>query len=131
MSLEIDRLLIAAMKGYAITVAVETPILCALLSKKHSLRRRVLAGVWLTACSYPFVTLCFPFLFDQETYIWYVITSEVFAPLSECALFWFAYNRKPPASAETVFRDCMAVLAANVASCLVGFLLQWLKVKLY
>lgn len=131
MTLAIDRLLLAALKGYAITVAVETPVLCVLLSKPHPLRRRVYAGLWLTACSYPFVTLCFPFLFDEGTYSWYVITSEIFAPLSECALFWCAYLRNPPAPAKTVLRDCLAVIAANALSCLVGFLLQWLKIKLY
>ena len=46
--------------GYLLTIAIETPILLALLSRPHRWTRRMLAGVWLTACTYPVVVLVLP-----------------------------------------------------------------------
>ena len=43
--------------GYLLTIAIETPILLFGLSPHHPKRRRLLAGVWLTACTYPIVVL--------------------------------------------------------------------------
>ena len=48
--------------GYLFTISIETPILLVGLSSRHSLRRRLLAGIWLTACTYPIVTLVLPLL---------------------------------------------------------------------
>jgi len=38
--------------GYLFSILIETPILLIGLSPRHPLRRRVFAGVWLTACTY-------------------------------------------------------------------------------
>ena len=48
--------------GYLFTVAIETPVLLVGLSKGHRLRDRLLAGIWLNACSYPIVVLVFPYV---------------------------------------------------------------------
>ena len=39
--------------GYLLTILIETPILLVGLSKRHPIKRRLLAGLWLTACTYP------------------------------------------------------------------------------
>ena len=39
--------------GYVLTVTVELPILVVGLGAEHSLRRKLAAGFWLTACTYP------------------------------------------------------------------------------
>jgi hypothetical protein len=125
-----SHLLLLALKGYLLTIAVEIPVLCWLLSKEHSLRRRVFAGLWLTACSYPFVIFVFPTWFDENQYLQYVITSELLAPVSECILFWLAYLRRSPAE-RSVRRDLMSIIAANLCSFLTGVILSWLKVPIF
>ncbi len=78
--------------GYLLTVAVETPVLVLFLSKRHALRRRLFAGLWLTACTYPVVVLVLPPLFAGSTRAAYLAVAEVFAPAAECALFWLAFG---------------------------------------
>jgi hypothetical protein len=102
--------------GYALTVAIELPILLAGLSSQHPLGRRVFAGFWLTAVTYPVVVLVLPPL------IWsrfgegiYLAVAETFAPVAECLLFWLAFGQK-----ETAGRDSLAIILANLASFLVG-----------
>lgn len=79
--------------GYLLTIAIETPILVAGLARGHSLARRLLAGVWLTACTYPIVVLVLPLVVppwfaDPQHGEWvYLAVAETFAPLAECALF--------------------------------------------
>jgi hypothetical protein len=46
--------------GYALTVAVELPVLVFGLAPEHTLVRKLLAGFWLTACTYPVVVLVSP-----------------------------------------------------------------------
>src|SRR5215218_11069197 len=90
-----DEYLLFMLLGYAITVAVEAPVLVALLSRRHSLRVRLFAGLWLTACTYPVVWLVLPPLFDMETQRGlYLLVAETFAPVAECAIFWFAFVRR-------------------------------------
>jgi hypothetical protein len=107
--------------GYLVTAAIETPVLLLGLSARHPIRDRLIAGLWLTACTYPIVVLVFPYL------VWgplgrtaYLAVSETFAPVAECALFWLAYDRRQPRSRRATLRDLAAVTAANVASFLVG-----------
>ena len=45
--------------GYVLTVIVELPILVVGLGTEHSLRRKIAAGFWLTACTYPVVVLVY------------------------------------------------------------------------
>jgi hypothetical protein len=101
--------------GYALTVLLEAPILMAGLSPHHSWRRRLFAGFWLTACTYPIVILVMPALFESRTvYLW---AAETFAPLAECLLFyWMLPERRS-------WRDAAVIVAANLASFLAG---EWI-----
>lgn len=100
--------------GYLVTIAIEVPILFFGLSAHHSKTRRVGAGVWLTACTYPIVTLVLPLLLFDRSRAFYLLVAETFAPLAECLLFWLAFGR------EARWRDFGVIVIANVASFLVG-----------
>ena len=104
--------------GYLFTVAVETPVLVLFLSKHHTLKRRLFAGLWLTACTYPVVVLVLPPLFADTSHALYLAVAETFAPAAECALFYFAFGGK--GSVGTTWRDYAAITAANLLSFLVG-----------
>lgn len=102
---------------YAFTIAVEAPILMAGLSRRHPMRHRVFAGVWLTACTYPFVWLVFPYFIDpyqQRTL--YLAVAESFAPLAECLLFWLAFGNAQPRTRAAFWQDMQVVVIANLAS---------------
>lgn len=106
--------------GYLFTVALETPVLWLLLSPRHTARRRLFAGLWLTACTYPVVVLVLPPLFSESSRAAYLVVAEVFAPAAECALFWLAFGREKEASAASLWRDFAAITAANLLSFLAG-----------
>jgi hypothetical protein len=106
--------------GYAVTVCIELPILLLFLSKQHSLRTRLFAGFWLNACSYPVVVLALPMLLPSRTvYLW---VAEIFAPLSECLLFWLAFQprKTTPENPGVTVRDCVVIVCANLASFGIG-----------
>lgn len=123
--------------GYLLTIAIETPILLAGLSRGHSLARRLFAGVWLTACTYPIVVLVLPLvispLFENPRHAeWvYLAVAETFAPLAECALFSLLVKTQTPVakpreslSADRVtWQDYLAIITANLTSFLGG---EWL-----
>ncbi len=102
--------------GYLFSIAVETPVLLALLSKRHSLRDRLLAGVWLTACSYPIVILVMPLAMNGWPNWVYLAVAETFAPASECLLFWLVWIRGREPDRAATCRDMIAVTLANLAS---------------
>ena len=104
--------------GYLLTVAVETPVLVLFLSKHHTLKRRLFAGLWLTACTYPVVVLVLPPLFADTSRALYLAVAETFAPVAECLLFYFAFGGK--AGGGTTWRDYAAIIAANLFSFLAG-----------
>jgi hypothetical protein len=110
--------------GYVLSVAIETPVLFAGLSNQHSVARRILAGLWLTACTYPIVVLVLPELIWRplgEAGYWpYVVLAEIFAPAAECGLFWMAYWRGVPGLRSDLLRDMTSIVAANLASFLIG-----------
>jgi hypothetical protein len=110
--------LLMMLVGYLLTVTVETAVLVALLSRRHPVRVRLFAGVWLTACTYPVVWVVLPPLFDLDTQRWlYLLVAETFAPAAECALFWFAFVRRLPRTDHgATFRDFAAITLANLAS---------------
>lgn len=111
--------------GYLLTIVIETPVLLAGLSKKHPLARKVLAGIWLTACTYPVVVLVFPMLIRMDTSrMVYLLVAETFAPLAECLLFWLAFHRGSALSRTERWRDYGAIVLANVASFGIGELLH-------
>jgi hypothetical protein len=103
--------------GYLVTIAIEIPVLFLGLSAHHSKIRRVVAGVWLTACTYPIVTLVLPLLFWNQSRAVFLLVAEVFAPVAECALFWLAFGR------EARWRDFTAIVIANLASFVAGELI--------
>jgi hypothetical protein len=100
--------------GYLVTIAIEVPFLFFGLSAHHSKIRRVLAGVWLTACTYPIVTLVLPLLLVDSSRAFFLLVAETFAPLAECLLFWLAFGN------ESRWRDFIAIVIANLASFLIG-----------
>jgi hypothetical protein len=102
--------------GYLLTVLIETPILLVGLSPRHSLKRKLLAGVWLTACTYPVVTLVLPLLFPPASRALYLVVAETFAPVAECALFWLAFGTSEEIGKASLWRDFIAIVAANLAS---------------
>ena len=124
--------------GYLLTVAIEALVLLVLLSRRHSLRVRVFAGLWLTACTYPVVWLVLPPIFTGEPRWLYLLVAETFAPVAECAIFWFAFVRpllqrevgaeeeeieERPADGRATARDFVAIALANLCSFGVGELL--------
>jgi hypothetical protein len=110
--------------GYLFTVALETPVLWLLLSPRHPPRRRLFAGLWLTACTYPVVVLVLPTLFADSSRFLYLSVAETFAPVAECALFWLAFGREPAgektAGGSSLWRDFAAITAANLLSFIAG-----------
>ena len=102
--------------GYLLTISIETPILCVGLSSRHPLSRRLLAGVWLTACTYPVVTLVLPLLFSPDSRGLYLVVAETFAPVAECVLFWLAFGREEEVGKASMRRDFITIIVANLAS---------------
>jgi hypothetical protein len=110
--------------GYLLTILIETPILCVGLSRRHPLSRKLLAGVWLTACTYPIVTLVLPLLFAPDQRVSYLLVAEAFAPVAECFLFWLAFGARHEAGKSSMWRDFVAIVIANLASFGVGEVLN-------
>lgn len=107
--------------GYALTVAIELPILWFALSRRHSPRVRLTAGFWLTATTYPIVVVVLPLLLWPEySRNVYLAIAETFAPAAECLLFYLAYLRPLPSSTPATRRDFLAIVVANLASFGVG-----------
>ena len=107
--------------GYLFTVALETPVLVLLLSRHHPLKRRLFAGLWLTACTYPVVVLVLPTLFAGSSRALYLAVAETFAPAAECALFYLAFGA---VDARSTWRDFAAIVAANLLSFIGGEVLN-------
>lgn len=103
--------------GYLLTIAIEAPILLVGLSRGHSFARRLFAGVWLTACTYPIVVLVLPLVVpplftNPEAGDWaYLAVAETFAPAAECLLFSLLIKRHAP-EAEAVVHD--SAIAINL-----------------
>jgi len=106
--------------GYVLTVLLEMPVLLIGLSPPHSLRRRLVAGLWLNACSYPVVILALPALIDpfqQRTL--YTAIAETFAPVAECLVFSLAFHTASLTPRQQ-WRDRSAIVIANLTSFLIG-----------
>jgi len=119
MDLTTEQLWAFLPRGYLLTIAVEVPILLMGLSQSHRLNRRLMAGVWLTACTYPVVVLVLPLTVG----VWwgtaaYLSVAEIFAPVAECLLFRAAFP--VPNCRAAAVRDMAVIAAANVASFLFG-----------
>ena len=103
--------------GYLFTIAIETPILLLGLSRHHSIKRRLLSGIWLTACTYPIVVLVLPLVLVNQSRAVFLLVAETFAPVAECQLFWLAFGK------EARRRDFVVIVIANLASFLIGALI--------
>jgi len=108
--------------GYLFTIAIEIPILLIGLSPRHSVRRRLWAGLWLTGCTYPIVILVLTQLFNDRRV--YLIVAETFAPIAECLLFWLAFD-KDNSSVKVMARDFATIVIANLASFAAGELFNY------
>lgn len=106
--------------GYLFSILIETPILLIGLSKRHPFKRRLFAGVWLTACTYPIVVLVMPLVLANVSRAIYLVVAETFAPVAECALFWLAFGRKEELGQASMWQDFGAIVVANLASFLGG-----------
>jgi hypothetical protein len=102
--------------GYLFTVAIETPVLVLGFSKDVSLKERLFAGLWLTACTYPIVVLVLPILFASARRDLYLLVAEVFAPLAECALFWLAFHNRKQEKRRNLLRNFAVIIVANLLS---------------
>jgi hypothetical protein len=110
-------LLSQMVKGYFLTISVETLVLLVGLSRRHPVSRRFAAGVWLTACTYPLLWLVLPvFIPPQSHTALYLAVGESLVPLAECALFWLAFQRGRNLSARERWRDWISIVLANLAS---------------
>ena len=110
--------------GYLLSILIETPILLIGLSWRHPIKRRLLAGIWLTACTYPIVVLVMPLVFASASRAVYLIIAETFAPVAECALFWLAYGEAEQFGKASMWRDFGAIVIANLASFIGGEILN-------
>jgi hypothetical protein len=110
--------------GYLLTILIETPALLLGLSARHPRKRRLLLGMWLTACTYPIVVLVLPLLFSDTERVWYLLVAETFAPVAECLLFWLAYGERQFVGATAMWRDFAAIILANLASFAAGEVLN-------
>lgn len=110
--------------GYLTTIVIETLVLLPGLSLHHPMSRRLISGVWLTACTYPIVVLVMPIVFGADLsssrYWTYVLIAEIFAPAAECILFWYVFHRdkawRAASRRRDRVRDYAAIIIANVAS---------------
>ncbi len=121
--MDTERLWLFLPLGYLLTVAVETPVLFFGLSPRHPPARRLAAGLWLTACTYPVVVLVLPVLLEGATRVAYLFAAETFAPAAECLLFLAAVGTGDGAARTPSRRDFAAIVAANLASFALGELL--------
>jgi len=111
--------------GYLLTIAIETPILVIGLSSRHDLRRRLLAGIWLTGCTYPIVTLVLPLVLSNQSRGFFLLIAEVFAPVAECLLFWLAFDSVVGLQSRQTWRDFLVITIANLASFGIGEVLNY------
>ena len=106
--------------GYLLTITIEIPILFFGLSPRHPKRRRLIAGLWLTACTYPVVTLVLPLLLTDYSRDAFLLVAETFAPVAECILFWLAFGSATEFGKRSTWRDFAAIVVANLASFAAG-----------
>ena len=110
--------------GYPFTILIETPVLLLGLSQRHSIKRRIFVGAWLTACTYPIVVLVMPLMFANVSRTIYLIIAETFAPVAECLLFWLAYGKAEELGKRSMWQDLATIVIANLASFLGGEVLN-------
>lgn len=101
--------------GYLATIVIELPVLVIGLAPRHDLSTRLLAGVALTAFTYPIVICVLPPLaWAANCPGYYVPIAELFAAGGECLLFLAAFGRE--GDRRSTCRDAAAIVAANLLS---------------
>ena len=110
--------------GYLFSILIETPVLLIGLSRRHPIRHRLFAGIWLTACTYPIVVLVLPLALANFSRAKYLVVAETFAPVAECVLFWLAYGDREQVGKASMWRDFGVIVLANLASFLGGEVLN-------
>jgi hypothetical protein len=111
--------------AYAITISVETPVLLVGLSTRHKIAVKFLAGIWLTACTFPLLSLVLPVLMDPfGNRFAYVAVGETLVIAGEIGLFWLAFVAATPWISKSMARDAAAIILANIASFAFGL---WLS----
>ncbi len=110
--------------GYLLTVIIESPFLWAFLPKLTFVQR-FLCGLWLTACTYPIVVLVLPTLMQEYSRGAYLLVAEIFAPVAECVVFWFAFRGRKDFKARDWQISFVTITIANLASFAAGEIL-WL-----
>jgi hypothetical protein len=106
--------------GYLLTILVETPVLIVGLSRRVTLKQKILCGIWLSACTYPIVVLVMPMLFADWQRWQYLTVAEIFAPVAECVLFWLVFRRRGILNNRDWVECFVAIVVANLASFGVG-----------
>jgi hypothetical protein len=104
------------LRGYLTSIAIETPVLCIGLSQRHTMVRRIFAGIWLTACSYPIVMLVLPYVISPSNRPMYLAVAETFAPISECIIFWLMFGKREDFGKRSMYRDFAVIVLANLCS---------------
>ena len=66
-------------------------------------------------------------LWEPFGYAVYLAVAETFAPVAECLLFWLVLGSHAELFRPSMYRDFAAIVAANLASFLLGL---WLLEKL-
>lgn len=107
--------------GYLVTILIETPILLIGLGRKFTFKKKLFAGIWLTACTYPIVVIVLPAVFLGSPRWLYLTVAEVFAPVAECLLFWLAFRGTEAVSWARTFA---VIILANLASFGLGEILN-------
>src|SRR3977135_19156 len=110
--------------GYFFSILIEKPVLLVGLSSRHSLVRLLCAGVWLTACTYPIVTLVLPLLLVNSSRATFLVVAATFAPVAECILFWLAFGKETEIGTRSMWRDFATIVVANLASFIAGEVLN-------
>lgn len=86
---ELGMYLFAFLWAFALTLAVELPIMYVLLARKSSIRLILTMGVAANACTLPVVWFVYPLWLEGLPY---VLTSEVFAVGVECVIIRFGLH---------------------------------------
>jgi hypothetical protein len=71
--------------------------------------------------------LVLPAIFFGEPRWQYLTVAEIFAPVAECAIFWFAFRSKQILQLGDWIRSFVAIVVANLASFGLGEVLNYYR----
>ena len=106
--------------SYLMTIAIETPVLVVGLAKPHRLWVRLVAGVGLTACTYPLLWLALPAVIALDRRGLFLAVGETLVPVAECAIFFLVFELGRGYSWRVLRRDWITIVLANLASFGIG-----------